>query len=305
MKREEEKRIQRIYSNWKRVINGALLKERMKEKYGTVVDKSNNDTSEINKCGEKRRKITAEDITAAIPNNLITHSVPNLKIDFNSTVVERDKKNKCKMTRFSNKKVTEKSKIPIPAKNASNTGKNLPVEIHKNLHANNSVVDRSENTLSSSEESDSDFMTEKKRESIRTLLKWNPSTFAASESRLNLSDDSDIDDYKIEENRSNQSCPSSIKRSKTKKKSSVLTKKNKKASSSLGNEMDKNGEVCVQNRRLSLRRSNRVVNSYKEEPNSDKDISFSDSDVDDKPYDPRKEVGKNQEISLDLSEDSD
>ena len=33
-KREEEKRLKRIYDNWKRLINGMLVKQKIKERYG-------------------------------------------------------------------------------------------------------------------------------------------------------------------------------------------------------------------------------------------------------------------------------
>ncbi|XP_045603640.1 DNA repair protein complementing XP-C cells [Procambarus clarkii] len=302
-RRLEEKRQKRIYDNWKRLIQGILVKERVREKYGTGSQSDEEEEEKIvkEKMEEKKkstkRKITQEDIAAAKP--LITHTIRNLRIDLSSNVVEMARK----------------------SRNRTMKTKNC---VKRDFTKNKTNKDSMTDLVGTDKESESD--NEQKKEKIRAILQWGNKTVMHNP---DLSDDSDMENdsqpssskspIKFSDSFYNSKIKTSIrKQGKPKSKSKSVT-----IESESQNPSDSECETAVSSSRsttpepdarkvskLALRRTSRRstkknIKTYKEsEQESEGDISIDESDCDDKSYDPKKEMKRADEQVLNLSEGS-
>ncbi|XP_064083445.1 DNA repair protein complementing XP-C cells homolog [Macrobrachium nipponense] len=285
-KRAEEKREKRIYNNWKKLINGMLVRERVREKYGTyevpedeAEDKSESETKakvkKVRANEENKTKVTQADIDAARPP-LVTHSVKNLQIDLTSNVVEM-----AQASRRSTMK-TKNARRAKPVKEKAKSSQ-LPVA--------------GEGCLGdSSDETDE----EEKKEKIRAILQWGTKSANAAS---NLSDDSDCEEdakpscSKFESALNtfvNSSHFNAVKKLENRQK-----KRGRRASSDLDEESDSGRssrsttpEVDVKDmsdiapRRVPRRSVTQKTVMYEE--SDEGDISLGESDLEDKTFDPVK-----------------
>lgn len=304
-RKAEEKRIKRIYDNWKKLIQGMLIKERVREKYGRSSPADDEEREEMKKiakeikkeeeenevasssAGAVKRKIKQEDIDAARPP-LITHHVKNMKIDWCSNVVEMAKKSKKKIA---------KPRNPAKKKNPVTEKKVLPASQENQSKA-----------LSVSLEADSDSETdeEEKKAKIRAILDWGTKVV---ETNPDLSDDSENEGEKKSSNfLSSDTHPfydSVIKPMKdnVKKKQQKVNIKGKRKSldeledgmSSASTSRSTSPEPDIKDikdkgsRRTSRRSHLQKKVTYKEnEEESDEDISLDESDSGDHLYEPLK-----------------
>ena len=235
-------------------------------------------------------KITQDQISSAVPN-LITHHIPNLKIDLNSSVVQRNKKPK----RKSSSKPRTKSAPKVRKMEDENK------DIAKEESSPTPPLPSSSFGMLSSDEESDEMDPEEKKENIRKILNWNPNDFLGE---AKLSDE--------EQQLSSEDEINSTSKKRSKKTSSSekkTTKKRRSIAPTSRVDLSEEEEIPEPNerrtsKRMSLRRSGAATKvSYKEEPKSDADISFSDSDQD-KSYDLKQELKKNPSM-LDLSEEDD
>ncbi|XP_047484452.1 DNA repair protein complementing XP-C cells homolog [Penaeus chinensis] len=305
-RKAEEKRIKRIYDNWKKLIQGMLIKERVREKYGRSSPSDDEEMEERKKiakeikkeeeesevastsAGAGKRKIKQEDIDAARPP-LITHHVKNMKIDWCSNVVEMAKKSKKRTVRPRNpakKKdpVTEKKVLPSSRENQS---KALSVSLEAG--------------------SDSETDEEEKKAKIRAILDWGTKVVEANP---DLSDDSENEGEKKSSSNflSSDTHPfydsvrKPMKDNVKKKKQKVNVKGRRKSldeqedgmssastSHSTTPEPDIKDTKDKGSRRASRRSHLQKKVTYREsEEESDEDISLDESDSGDHLYEPLK-----------------
>lgn len=297
-KRAEEKREKRIYGNWKKLIQGILVKERVRKKYGDV---SMSDEEEEWKKDEKKevtkRKIKQEDIDAVRPT-LVTHEVKNLQIDLSSNVVEMAEKSRKRTMKTKNVKRSIKKENP-----------KRPINAKTDLGDSESASDE-----------------EEKKEKIRAILQWGDRTVA---SNPDLSDDSDVEKVSHPstsahtDQLSNPFYNSIIKPS-LKKYKNVKSESRKRRKETCGQtfsgsersvtsastsrsttpEPDLESTSELKPRRTSLRNVKRKIKTYKEnEEHSEGDISIDESDYEDRSYDPKKEISHKEASKLsDLSD---
>lgn len=261
-KKEEEKRCKRIYDNWKRLINGITLKERLQERYGI----KSQDISVNEKHSQKKepiKKIKQKDLDE-LPRSIITHSIANVRIDFESSVTDGLKK-----------KRTVKRKL------ISNE--------NKSSKKNTNSLDKSLQSSDSEDISDTE-----KRKKIRSILDWNPNN-DDNQSDPALSDDSGDDSNIAEDRLKNSSLMlTPISESNSNKKSCSTKKSTKRSKKSAIREDDgmvlsSSDSEDVPNSLLSKRRSLRATKSkqnYSERNESPSDISVGDSDTGDATYHP-------------------
>ncbi|XP_042234474.1 DNA repair protein complementing XP-C cells homolog [Homarus americanus] len=305
-KRAEEKRQKRIYDNWKKLIQGMLVKERVREMYGNVAPSDEEEdqketetakkTSEAKEKDTPRRKIKQEDIDAVRPP-LITHQVRNLNIDLSSNVVEMAKKSRKRTMKTKNsiKRVVSKK-----GKTENTTGKDV----------------KTEQVEEDNEESESDV--EEKKAKIRAILQWGNKTVTANP---DLSDDSD-EERQSRPSSSHVGVPFSDpfytvgeKQGQVKNKSGKGRKKSqaqepsdceehvtsRSTSRSTTPEPDLGKAGC---RRLSRRSAKQKIKTYKESDGENEGyISIDESDCEDKTYNPLKEKKAATHV-LNLSEES-
>ncbi|KAK7007050.1 hypothetical protein SK128_023605 [Halocaridina rubra] len=291
-RREEEKRQKRIYNNWKRLIQGLLIRDRVQKKYGNalVADEEAAAAKEDNPQGIKqkskgksksvenmtvKRKVTQDDINAARTH---TTEKTDMKIDLTSSVVEMAKASRKKAMKTSNAVRREVLK---------NDAISHPLGMREKLD-------------DSSDETDE----EEKKQKIRAILQWGS---AAVTSSPDLSDDSDVEGKAhssvsrisllnklyIDKDRSS---PVVRAKSKTKKRgrNSKMKMDNDDEESSLSDlsnrsttpELCDNSPLDTGRRRLSRRSLNKKTVVYNEGDEDEDDISISESDIEDKTYNP-------------------
>lgn len=285
-KRAEEKREKRIYNNWKKLIHGMLVRERVREKYGSYEvpeDKAEDESESENKAKvkkvraneENKTKVTQADIDAARPP-LVTHSVKNLQIDLTSNVVEMAK---------ASRRSTMKTKNARKAKPAKEKAKSSQLPL-----AGEGCLD------DSSDETDE----EEKKEKIRAILQWGTKSGNAAS---NLSDDSDC------EGDSKPSCSkfesalntfvNSSHFSAVKKLGNRQKKRGQRSSSDLDEESDSGRSSRSTTPEVDMKdvsdvaprrvpRRSVAQKTVKYEESDEGDISLGESDVEDKTFDPLK-----------------
>lgn len=297
-RRAEEKRQKRIYDNWKKLIQGILVRERVRDQYGGNHPSDDDEKqvsakkTETKKKGEDKkkkvtkRKIKQEDIDAARPPPMVTHQVPNLAIDLNSSVVEMAKKSR-----------------------QTNMRKHSAA-IQKEESMGNSKFEQVKNDVMKESSSESESDQEEKKEKIRAILQWGTKGAATNP---DLSDDSDRETGMDDLSPSLTSVASSNPYynaviqpkvedyRKRKKKLGKLREIQEHPSDSEEDELSASSsrsttpepsmsEKNLGPRRTSSRSLKLKVQTYKEsEGESSEDISVDESDCEDKSYDPQKE----------------
>lgn len=169
-KRAEARRVRRIYDNWKRLIQGMLIKHHVRETYGGD-DSDQDDPSQANKKAKSkakpakpRKKIKQSDIDAQKSE---TKEKVQLGIDMNSDTVAMAKK----------------------SYRSSLSSRGM---VHGNDASLAAIVPKEEDLILDSDEEVKETEEEKK-ERMRKILAWNDSKL---ESLADLSDDSGAEDTK-------------------------------------------------------------------------------------------------------------
>ncbi|XP_018019521.1 DNA repair protein RAD4 [Hyalella azteca] len=328
-KREEAKRLRRIYDNWKRLIQGILIKNHVREKYGQDSDhdepsSSKNSKSKSNEKSLKPQKKMKQTDKVAVKSE--TEEKVRLGIDMSSDTVA--------MAKMSFKASLSSRGMVLQPKTAEDEALAAIEAKPEDL-----ILDSDEETKETEEE---------KKEKLRKILAWNSSKLG---SMANLSDDSDADENvgdepdcgadKLSRGESTESSVASSRKvltsessdesdSRTAKKTRVsrtsqqVTKKNqhckrlslagRNASKSKGRSTkskenvaasdESNGKTLVptHERRPKRQSTTRKNVDYKESEESD--ISLDESDVEDKTYKPES-LFKPRQSNVALSEESD
>ncbi|XP_076048553.1 DNA repair protein complementing XP-C cells homolog [Oratosquilla oratoria] len=164
-RREEEKRLQRIYGNWKRLIKGMIVREQIKEKYGELPPpeyekekEEKKDSTDKKMKQTQKKKIKQEDIDKDRPKVNVTHKVPDVKIDLSMSVTDSFKMSRKQAMTKRNQEVVQDD----------STTKEVCVKQES--------------------ESEDEATKEKKKEKMKAALKWQHKTV---KSQLDLSDDSE------------------------------------------------------------------------------------------------------------------
>lgn len=269
--------MKRIYDNWKKLITGITLKDRLKERYGVITPQDDFKETK-NESVETKKKIKQKDLDS-ISSHLITHAVPNLKIDFTSEVASKTL----------NKKLGKVNSRQIKTKLHSNRGG----EASENINAISSSNSEDEATL------------EEKRERIRTILRWNPDSVSKSLEPA-LSDASENEETTTNPKQKLPSMKPRLGNKLTKgsslKLANLTRKRSNKFSFSSESESDPEETTAISPKRRPRRnRNTKTAVKYAEsDDQSEPDISLDESDTGDKAYSPPPEVAKPR-ISL-LSE---
>ncbi|XP_068212328.1 DNA repair protein complementing XP-C cells homolog [Palaemon carinicauda] len=297
-KRAEEKREKRIYNNWKKLIHGMMVRERVRENYGSYEvleeeaeeDKSEKEEKKGVKKGkaneQKKAKVTQADIDAERPS-LLPQRSRNLDIDLTSNVVDMAKASRRSTMKSTNSRKAKSEK-----------------EIDKLLQRANVT----ESCLGdSSDETDE----EEKKEKIRAILKWGTKSANAAP---NLSDDSECEDDSKPSCSKFESSLSTVLNSPHfkafKKKQQRKKVKGEESGSDLDEEIISAGssrsttpEACAMDvsdvapRRVPRRSAKQKAVKYEESDEGEGDISLDESDLEDKTFNPLKAVPKDLNLS--------
>lgn len=322
VKREEAKRTRRIYDNWKRLIKGLLIKNHVREMYGTGRDSDEEDldskpvvpsTSGVKtkkdirkeKPGKKHSKskskkiIKQEDLATARPEHVLEEKL-ELGIDLISDTVSMAK---------------ESFKNAIASRGLV---KNRAICIDQEVVKFNNIVPKEEDLILDSDDELKETEEEKKA-NLKKILAWNDSMIGSAPC---LSDDSDaehegrhetdISTSKSTNNEKSQLNNSKSKLSLSKGRRNVTSPCSSSDSSDF--ELAPEQKMTVQSFKasrkkpkvpkgrstttkaevLSLRCSGRrrtaasatTAVSYRKNEDSEHDISLDESDLEDKTYQP-------------------
>lgn len=294
-KRAEEKKQKRIYDNWRRLIQGILVKERVRKKYGNT-SQSDEEEKQMQKetvpkkMEEKKKEITKRKIKQkdidAIQPPLITHQInTSLSIDFSSSVVEMAEKSR-------RRTMTTKNSV-------------------KRDFIKRKMTDKDNKNDLPDSDSENELDDDKKKEKIRAILQWGNEAVMPMP---DLSDDSDVErdsqpsshvaglqfsnPFHSSKIKASMRKQGDSKGSKLRKRTKESTKQNSSDSecvTDVSTSRSTTPEPKVENvsnlgyRRTSRRFTKQKVKTYKEsEGESGADISVDESDCEDKSYDPKK-----------------
>ncbi|CAL4161170.1 unnamed protein product, partial [Meganyctiphanes norvegica] len=325
--KEEEKRQRRIYDNWKRLIKRMLLKERVRERYGKMTPEELEEEelkqleAEERKREVEKKRIKQSDLDAAVPQDeaesrpqMVTHHVPQFKIDLTCSVVEMAKRSR----EFSMKSKNSIRKKTVRRKESvKNEKSSTEVSAASDVKAQAEV-----STLDSDEEEEDP---EEKKARIRSILNWGKEITANPE----LSEDSDNENSKDSSSggldfsgflspKRDSSHPyhstisKAVSTAKGKLKKQVRKRKKSGLEEAVASDRSTTPEPEMvehsSKERRQPRRSAIQKKTYKEsEEESEADISIDESDCDDKTYNPKKDKFANTKFveTIELSEESD
>ena len=315
-KREEEKRLKRIYDNWKRLINGMLVKQKIKERYGVS---SSTEKEKINK------KIKQSDIDKICPDKQLKSKEKNKlnkKQKNNNSQSNKDNINDNKTdTTSQDKEDTSLSYIKPPVNLKIDLQTSSVDSYKKVIYASdkNSVSKHLRHNLSDSED-EQEHDPEEHENKVQQLISqtsYEPDLSDLSEdeksfegftvsqpmcfqSKTNNTSKTNNFQQKVKLGNS-----SKVKKKTTNQKKNRTTNCKNKSTSSRSSSPDAFEVIKSSNRRISHR--NNLKKCYKENDESESDIPIDDSDTEDKTFDPSKEkifTKLNIQDTLDLSEES-